>query len=251
MDVGAQAIEPRMELESQIAVVTGGTSGIGLESARLLAAEGAEVVISGRDAERGAQAVAEIDGKVRFVAADLSDMESVANLAEQAGDVDILVNNAGVFPAAPTLEQDVASFEVMFDTNVRGAYFLAAAVARGMVGRGRGSIINITSPAADKAFPGTSVYGATKAALASLTRTWAAEFGANGVRVNSVSPGPTRTPGALAGLGEFIDEVASGLPLQRTAGPEEIAQAVLFLASPRASYVTGSTLYVDGGGSAI
>lgn len=119
-----------------------------------------------------------------------------------------------------------------------------------MVERGRGSIINITSTAADKGFPGTSVYSATKAALASLTRTWAAEFGANGVRVNSVSPGPTRTPGTAA-LGEFIDDVAAALPLQRTARPEEIAQAVLFLASPRASYVTGSTLYVDGGGSAV
>lgn len=239
-----------MELLDQIAVVTGGTAGIGLESARLLAAAGAEVVISGRDGERGARAVAEIGGKVTFVQADLSDLDAVARLVGQAGEVDILVNNAAVFPVAPTLEQDVASFQQMFDTNVRGSYFLVAEVARGMVERGRGSIINITSTAADKGFPGTSVYSATKAALASLTRTWAAEFGANGVRVNSVSPGPTRTPGTAA-LGEFIDDVAAALPLQRTARPEEIAQAVLFLASPRASYVTGSTLYVDGGGSAV
>jgi NAD(P)-dependent dehydrogenase (short-subunit alcohol dehydrogenase family) len=239
-----------MELLDRIAVVTGGTAGIGLESARLLAAEGAEVVISGRDGERGARAVAEIGGKVTFVQADLSDLDAVARLVGQAGEVDILVNNAAVFPVAPTLEQDVASFQQMFDTNVRGSYFLVAEVARGMVKRGRGSIINITSTAADKGFPGTSVYSATKAALAALTRTWAAEFGANGVRVNSVSPGPTRTPGTAA-LGEFIDDVAATLPLQRTARPEEIAQAVLFLASPRASYVTGSTLYVDGGGSAV
>lgn len=239
-----------MELRNQIALVTGGTAGIGLESARLLAAEGAEVVIAGRDGDRGARAVAEIAGKVTFVQADLSDLDAVARLVGQAGEVDILVNNAAVFPVAPTLEQDVASFQLMFDTNVRGSYFLVAEVARGMVERGRGSIINLTSAAAYKGFPGTSVYSATKAALASLTRTWAAEFGAHGVRVNSVSPGPTRTPGAAA-LGEFIDDVAAALPLARTAGPEEIAQAVLFLASPRASYVTGSTLYVDGGGSAV
>ncbi|MBU8807444.1 SDR family NAD(P)-dependent oxidoreductase [Mycolicibacterium goodii] len=238
-----------MELHGQTALVTGGTSGIGLESARLMAAEGAEVVIAGRDRERGEQAAADIGA--RFVPADLGDMDSVASLVSQAGDVDILVNNAGIYPTAPTFEQDVAGFQQLFDTNVRGTYFLVAATAKGMVERGRGSIVNITTLAAHKGFPGTSVYAATKAALASLTRTWAAEFGANGVRVNSVSPGPTRTPTTLAQMGDFIDDVAAGLPLKRTAGPEEIAQAVLFLASPRASFVTGSTLYVDGGGSAV
>lgn len=238
-----------MELHGQTALVTGGTSGIGLESARLMAAEGAEVVIAGRDRERGEQAAADIGA--RFVPADLGHMDSVASLVSQAGDVDILVNNAGIYPTAPTFEQDVAGFQQLFDTNVRGTYFLVAATTKGMVERGRGSIVNITTLAAHKGFPGTSVYAATKAALASLTRTWAAEFGANGVRVNSVSPGPTRTPTTLAQMGDFIDDVAAGLPLKRTAGPEEIAQAVLFLASPRASFVTGSTLYVDGGGSAV
>lgn len=250
MNSAVGALQQRMELRNQIALVTGGTAGIGLESARLLAAEGAEVVISGRDAERGARAIAEIDGKVTFVQADLGDLESVTRLAGQAGEVDILVNNAAVFPIAPTLEQGHETFQLMFDANVRGAYFLVAEIAQGMVGRGRGSIVNITSPAADKGYPGASVYGATKAALASLSRTWAVEFGAHGVRVNSVAPGPTRTPGAAA-LGDFIDEVAAVLPLQRPARPEEIAQAVLFLASPRASFITGSTLYVDGGASAV
>lgn len=231
--------------------MTGGTSGIGLESARLLAAEGAAVVISGRDPQRGEQAAADIGRDTRFVQADLGDIDSVANLIARAGDVDIVVNNAGIYPQAPTFEQDVAGFQQLFDTNVRGTYFLVAAAAKGMVERGHGSIVNITTLAAHKGFPGTSVYAATKAALESLTRTWAAEFGANGVRVNSVSPGPTRTPTTLAQMGDFIDDVAAGLPLKRTAAPEEIAQAVLFLASPRASFVTGSTLYVDGGGSAV
>lgn len=216
-----------------------------------MAAEGAAVVISGRDLQRGEQAAADIGRGTRFVQADLGDIDSVANLIARSGDVDVLVNNAGIYPQATTFDQDVAGFQQLFDTNVRGTYFLVAAAAKGMVERGHGSIVNITTLAAHKGFPGTSVYAATKAALASLTRTWAAEFGANGVRVNSVSPGPTRTPTTLAQMGDFIDDVAAGLPLKRTAAPEEIAQAVLFLASPRASFVTGSTLYVDGGGSAV
>ncbi|OBI92545.1 SDR family NAD(P)-dependent oxidoreductase [Mycobacterium asiaticum] len=240
-----------MELQSQTALITGGTAGIGLETARLFAAQGAEVVVSGRNDERGAKAVAEIGGKSRFVRADLGDMDSIANLVREAGDVDILVNNAGSFPVAPTVDQDVTSFQAMFDTNVRGSYFLVAELAKGMLARGRGSIVNVTSLAAIKGMPGASVYGATKAALASFTRTWAAEFGGKGIRVNSVSPGPTRTAGVLAEWGESIEDIGATLPLQRTASPAEIAEAVLFLASPRASYVTGSTLYVDGGGSAI
>lgn len=240
-----------MELESHIALITGGTAGIGLETARLFAAHGAEVILTGRDDERGANAVADIGGKTRFVRADLGDMGSIAHLTSEAGEVDILVNNAGAFPVAPTVEQDLASFQSMFDTNVRGSYFLVAELVKGMLARGRGSIVNVTSLAAVKGMPGASVYGATKAALASFTRTWAAEFGPKGVRVNSVSPGPTRTAGVLAEWGESIEELGAALPLQRTAAPAEIAEAILFLASPRASYVTGSTLYVDGGGSAV
>lgn len=108
-----------MELENQIALVTGGTAGIGLATARLLASEGAEVVIAGRDAERGANAVSEVGGKTRFVRTDLGDLDSVAELVSQAGEVDILVNNAGAFPVAPTVEQDMTSLDAMFDTNVR------------------------------------------------------------------------------------------------------------------------------------
>lgn len=240
-----------MELANQTALITGGTAGIGLACARLLAGEGASVIVTGRDAKRGEAAVAAIGGDVRFIQADLSDADSVTSLVRQAGSIDVLINNAASFPAAATVDQDVPSFEKTFDTNVRGTYFLAAGLVPGMLERGRGTIVNVTTMVASKGVPGASVYSASKAAVESLTRTWAAEFGARGVRVNSVAPGPTRTEGVAAEWGETNEELGRALPLGRTADPEEIAHAVLFLASPRASFITGSTLHVDGGGGAI
>jgi NAD(P)-dependent dehydrogenase (short-subunit alcohol dehydrogenase family) len=240
-----------MELANRTVLVTGGTAGIGLACAELLAREGASVVITGRDPRRGRAAVAGSGKRIRFIQADVADVDSVKSLVEQAGDVDILVNNAASFPAALTVDQDVASFEKTFDTNVRGTYFLVAGIVPGMLERGRGSIINITTMVASKGVPGASAYSASKAAVESLTRTWAAEFGSRGVRVNSVAPGPTKTEGVEAEWGETNEELGRTLPLGRTAAPEEIAEAVLFLASPRSSFITGSTLHADGGGTAI
>lgn len=221
-----------MELSNQTALVTGGTAGIGLACAQLLAASGAAVIVTGRDAQRGARAAADIGGAVRFIQTDLSYIESVNSLVRQAGSVDILVNNAASFPAALTVDQEIAAFEKTFDTNVRGTYFLAAGLAAGMLERGRGSIVNVTSLVAAKGVPGASVYSASKAAVESLTRTWAAEFGSRGIRVNSVAPGPTNTEGVVAEWGETNEELGRALSLGRTASPEEIAEAVLFLTSP-------------------
>src|ERR1700761_8797133 len=122
-----------MELMDHTAVITGGTAGIGLEAARLLASEGATVIISGRDRARGEQAAELIGANARFIPADMADPESVNSLVQQCGDVDIIVNNAGSFPSALTVDQDMAAFETMFDTNVRGAYFLVAGLVPGMV----------------------------------------------------------------------------------------------------------------------
>jgi NAD(P)-dependent dehydrogenase (short-subunit alcohol dehydrogenase family) len=240
-----------VELVDHKALITGGTAGIGFQAARLMAAEGAEVVLSGRDQQRGEAAAERIGGAARFVRADLADLESVQSLVAQSGDVDIVVNNAASFPGALTVDQDVASFESIFDTNVRGAYFLVAGLVPGMLERGRGSIVNVTSMVAFKGVAGASGYSASKAALESLTRTWAAEFGKHGVRVNSVAPGPTRTEGVAAEWGETNEELGRALPLGRTAYAAEIAEAVLFLASPRSSFITGSTLHADGGGAVI
>jgi NAD(P)-dependent dehydrogenase (short-subunit alcohol dehydrogenase family) len=240
-----------MELQNQIALITGGGSGIGREAALLLAREGAVVIISGRNAARGADTVAAIEaagGKARFVAADLSDLASVRRLAEDVGEVDILVNNAGVFPFSPTLEQGLDAFEELFDTNVRGPYFLTAALVEKMSARGSGSIVNVTTIAAQSGMPVAGVYGATKAAFDSLTRTWATEFGKSGVRVNAVAPGHTRTDNVVDMIGEeAFEQAGAATPLARLGRPSEIAEAILFLASPRSSYITGTTLAVDGG----
>ncbi len=137
---------------------------------------------------------------------------------------------------------------------MRGAYFLVAGLVPGMLRRGRASIVNVTTMAAFKGIPGASGYSASKAALESLTRTWAAEFGAAGVRVNSVAPGPTRTLGVASKgtrWGDANEQLGRALPLGRNAFASEIAEAVLFLSSPRASFITGSTLHVDGGGAAV
>ena len=240
-----------MELADKTALITGGTAGIGLACAQVFAREGAVVTITGRDADRGTAAAAGIDGTVRFVRADLADIESVRALVHQAGPVDILVNNAASFPSALTLDQQLESFEKTFDTNVRGTYFLAAGLVPGMLDRGHGSIINVTSMVASKGVPGAGAYSASKAAVESLTRTWAAEFGRSGVRVNSVAPGPTRTEGVEAEWGETNEQLGRSLPLGRTARPDEIAEAVLFLASQRATFITGSVLHADGGGNAV
>jgi NAD(P)-dependent dehydrogenase (short-subunit alcohol dehydrogenase family) len=243
-----------MELEGKVALVTGGTSGIGREVAKQLAALGAEVVISGRDAARGAEAIVEIEaagGTARFAAADLADFAAIANLAEEVGEVDVLVNNAGIFDFAPTPDESQENFQAMFDVNVRAPYFLTAALAPKMAGRGGGSIVNVSTMVAELGMPGSSAYAATKAALASLTRTWAAEFAEYGVRVNAVTVGPTQTGGTSAMSPDELAFVTGLTKLGRTAEPTEIAEAIVFLASSRASYVTGANLAVDAGATAV
>jgi len=244
-----------LSLTDKTALVTGATSGIGRAIALELARNGASVIVSGRNATRGGETVAQVKaagGGGRFIAADLGDLQSVAHLAQEAADADILVNNAGAFAFSPTADQDIASFEQMFDVNVRGTFFLTAALAPKMARRGGGSIVNITTMAAEIGMVGAAAYGATKAALLGLTRTWAAEFADQNVRVNAVSPGPTTTEGTTEVMGaEGIAQVGTTVPLNRPASVEEIARIVAFVASPAASYATGGTFHADGGRQAI
>jgi NAD(P)-dependent dehydrogenase (short-subunit alcohol dehydrogenase family) len=241
------------EVNGQKALVTGGTSGIGRATAEALAREGARVLISGRSAGRGTEVVTAIKargGEAEFVRADLESPEDVRALAERAAEVDILVNNAGVFPFGATHELPEAIFEETFRVNVKAPFLLTAAIAPKMVARGGGAIINVTTMVAEFGMAGLSAYGASKAALALLTKAWAAEYGPNGVRVNAVSPGPTATPGTDA-MGDGFAAIVSTIPLGRAADPKEIAETIVFLASGRASYVNGAMIHVDGGRVAV
>jgi NAD(P)-dependent dehydrogenase (short-subunit alcohol dehydrogenase family) len=243
-----------MELSNKRVLVTGGTGGIGSGTARLLAAQGAEVIVSGRNTGRGeatVRSITDAGGRARFVAADLTDLASLRRLAETAGDVDVLVNNAAIFPGAPTVDQDVDTFDTTLAANIRAPYFLTAALAPAMIAKGAGSIVNISTMAARIGVPGLSLYSATKAALESLTRTWATEFSPAGVRVNTVAPGPTRTDMVLATVGEEgAEQFAKTTILGRLATPREIAEVILFLATDRSAYLTGATIAADAGRTA-
>lgn len=245
------------ELTGTSALVTGGNSGIGRATAIALARLGAHVVLSGRDAARGEQVVTEIraaGGKADFVGADLRDEASARALAaraqELAGPIDVLVNSAGVFPFGPTDQTSEQVFDQVFDLNVKAPYFLVAALAPAMAERGRGAIVNVTTMVAEFGAAGMGLYGSSKAAMVLLTKSWAAEYGPRGVRVNAVSPGPTRTEGTAA-MGEALDELAKGGPAGRPAAPEEIAEAIVYLVTERASFVHGAVLPVDGGRVAV
>jgi NAD(P)-dependent dehydrogenase (short-subunit alcohol dehydrogenase family) len=245
------------ELSGTTALVTGGTSGIGRAAAVALAALGAHVVISGRDAGRGAQVVETIradGGRADFVATELRDEASARSLAARArellGHVDVLVNNAGIYPFGPTEKTTESAFDDVFSLNVKTPYFLVAELAPDMAERGAGAIINVSTMVAEYGAAGMALYGASKAALVLLTKAWAAEYGPRGVRVNAVSPGPTRTEGT-AGMGGDLTSLASQAPAGRTGDPQEIADAIVFLASDRSSFVHGALLPVDGGRIAV
>jgi len=247
-----------MTSNTSTALVTGGTSGIGRATANKLAQAGIHVLVVGRNSDRGEKAVAEIraaGGKADFISSDLRDAASARAVAKRAielgnGHVDILINNAGIYPFGPTHEMTEEQFDRVFSLNVKAPYFLVAELAPLMAQRGKGAIVNLSTMAADYGAPGMSLYGSSKAALDLLTKSWTAEYGPRGVRVNAVSPGPTRTEGTDA-MGEGLAQLAAQGPAGRPATADEIAEAILFLATDRASFIYGAKLAVDGGRTAI
>jgi NAD(P)-dependent dehydrogenase (short-subunit alcohol dehydrogenase family) len=239
------------QLHGRTALVTGATGGIGRATAIALAALGASVIVHGRNAERGELVVKDIEaagGQARFVAADVTNPAQIARLVEQAGEVDILINNAGRSWFGPTADLDIATYDAIFDSNVRSAYLLTAAIAPAMAARRTGSIVNIASMAGAVGLVGGAAYSATKASLSAMTRAWAAEFSPAGVRVNAVAPGPVYSDGAST---EVIDALAATTLIGRGAQPDEIAGVIAFLATDAARYITGATIAVDGGRTAV
>ncbi len=247
-----------MSTNSSTALITGGTSGIGRSVANKLAALGIHVIVVGRNAERGQKTVAEIHaagGKGDFISSDLRDASSAREVARRAvelgdGHVDILINNVGIYPFGPTHETTEEMFERVYALNVKAPYFLVAELAPLMAKKGKGAIVNLSTMVADYGAPGMSLYGSSKAAINLLTKVWAAEYGPSGVRVNAVSPGPTRTEGTEA-MGEGLEKLAAEAPAGRPATPDEIAEAIVFLATDRASFIHGAKLAVDGGRTAV
>jgi 3-oxoacyl-[acyl-carrier protein] reductase len=250
-------------LQDRVCVVTGSTAGIGLETARLLAAEGARVVVTGRDSERVEQARQDVGAELGVVA-DLAEPGAAAELIAAAGElgaVGCLVNNVGIAYQTGFEELSDEQWDEMWQLNVMSAMRTMRAALPAMLERGSGSIVNVSSTAAKRPSTGMPNYSVTKAALLSLSRLVADLYGKKGIRCNAVTPGPTATGAWLdeGGLAdqqarrsgksreEVLESVAAGRPLNRLAEPEEIASVIAFLCSDRASYVTGAAWSADGG----
>jgi NAD(P)-dependent dehydrogenase (short-subunit alcohol dehydrogenase family) len=247
-------------LQDRTALVTGSTDGIGVAIACALATEGAHVIVSGRNATRGEKVVADIaerGGAATFVGADLArggaavhDLAAAAHAAA-GGPLDILVNNAAMLlTPASTAEVGEDVIDAALAVNVKAVILLTGLIAPCMAARGQGSIVNIGSINGLAGMAGSALYSATKAAIHSLTKSWADEYGPSGVRVNTIAPGPSTTE-KTAAFAERIAPIIARVPSRRASTPEDVAKAAVFLVSDDASNIHGATLSVDGGRSAI
>lgn len=238
------------KLNGKVAVITGGSAGIGLGTAKRFVQEGATVFITGRRQSELDKAAAEIGGDVTAIQGDASNLADVdriyASVKEKAGHIDVLFVNAGIYEAGVLGEITEEHFDKTFDINVKGLVF-AVQKALPLLSSGASIILN-GSIVTTKGMPGLSVYGATKAAVRAFARSWILDLEGRGIRVNVLSPGYTATPG----LSSLVNEeqqagLAAGVPLGRMGTPDDVGKAAVFLASDDSSYITGAELFVDGG----
>ncbi len=256
-EAGASAAEaPRFDLKGQVALVTGAARGLGNSCALALAHAGADVVLGLRDVRSGGeltQAIRALGRRVLAVQMDVTRMSEIRSAVAEAirsfERIDILVNNAGIGPPNPAENVTEADFDYTVAVNLKGTFFVSQEVGRTMIENRGGKIINLSSQAGFVGLPTESVYCMTKAAIAHLTKCLAVEWGKYGINVNAVAPTFIRTPGTIKWLKDdaFRTDLLSRIPLGRVGDPIDVAGAVVFLASPAASLITGTTLLIDGG----
>jgi NAD(P)-dependent dehydrogenase (short-subunit alcohol dehydrogenase family) len=251
---------PRFDLTGQVALVTGAARGLGRAISLALANAGADVALGLRDANAGGDVASEVEGMGRRalpLQMDVTRMDqvfrAVDDAVERLGRLDILVNNAGIGPENPAEDVREEDFDLTVAVNVKGTFFASQAAGRAMIAQGNGRIINLSSQAGFVALPTESVYCLTKAAIVHLTKCLAVEWGRHGITVNAVAPTFISTPGtepALADPGFRADVLERIAGLHRIGEPMDVAGAVVFLASPAASLITGETILIDGGWTA-
>ena len=244
-----------MLLENKVAIVTGGSRGIGYATVEAFLKEGAKVVLCASRQETADKAVSQLkeaypEAEVEGIFPNLSDCEAVKaafdGVAEKYGKIDILVNNAGVSESTPFAEYTAETFEKVMDLNIKGVYNCSKAASEHMIAAGSGVILNTSSMVSQYGQPAGIAYPTSKFAVNGFTLSLARELGPKGIRVNAVAPGITYTDMMRSVPKEVIDPMIAQIPLRRMGQPEDIANAFVFLASDRASYISGEVLHVDG-----